>query len=40
MMEGDDLLTITVFLLAYLIIGKFYVEELVKISSKVVLLIQ
>jgi hypothetical protein len=36
MMEGYDLLMITVLLLAHLIIGKFYFDDLVKIYSKVV----
>ena len=40
MMERGDLLTITVLLLIYLITGKFYFDDLVKIYSNVVLLIQ
>jgi hypothetical protein len=40
MMKRGDLLAITVLLLAHLIIGKFYFDDLAKIYSKVVLLIQ
>lgn len=40
MIERGDILTIIVLLLAHLIIGKIYFEDLVKIYSKVVLLIQ
>ena len=40
MIERGDLLTIIVLLLAHLIIGKFFLDDLVKIYSKVVLLIQ
>ena len=40
MMEKRDLLTITVLLLTHLITGKFCFDDLVKIYSKAVLLIQ
>ena len=40
MMERCDLCTIIVLVLTHLITGKFYFDDLVKIYSKVVLLIQ
>ena len=40
MMERGDLFTIFVLVLTHLIIGKFFLDDLVKIYSKVLLLIQ
>lgn len=40
MMEGYDLLTITGLVLAHLITGEFYFDDVVNIYSKVVLLVQ
>ena len=40
MMERGDLLTIIVLVLTHLNIGKFFLDDLFKIYSKVVLLIQ